>query len=189
MEESPSTSYAPGLEQRSVAFSTATALPAITISGVEAVEPLDDEAPKTDQRARRAMVRARERSYPELEITDIDFKLYSTREIDDMAVVIVDNESSLGGRNTTNDPRLGPHNISEYCEKCFKGIYECTGHIGKIILPKIPNPLTINFLIMTLSVICNVCGKLLVSAADLERNGILKYHGLGRLTAIRDLVE
>lgn len=136
----------------------------------------------------RANIRKREQQLPQLEITAVEFNLYSTEEIDAYAVVNV-TESQEYGPGTVRDTRMGPYDDTIPCDTCSKDIRGCPGHMGKIILPRLMHPLAIDNIILVLSCICNSCSKLLVTKAELEQEGINRMTGHRKLQAMKDLIK
>lgn len=129
-----------------------------------------------------------EKSIEESEIESAAFNLYTTEEIDDMAVVHVVSSENYGP-NTVRDPRMGPHSENQPCQTCSKTQVNCIGHIGKIVIPPIPHPLNLQTIINILSVVCNSCGSLYFNKTMLEFNGILRFSGLNRLREMKKLVK
>lgn len=137
----------------------------------------------------RANIRRRERQLPELEITAVEFNLYSTEEIDRYAGNIIINNPEERGPGTVRDTRMGPLDDTIFCDTCSRDIRGCPGHIGKIMLPKLMHPLAIDSIKMVLSCVCNSCSKLLVTREELEQEGITRMIGYKRLQAIKDLAK
>lgn len=135
-----------------------------------------------------AKSKARERDLPLFEIERVDFNLFSTEDIDTIAVVNVTVPDAYGP-GTVRDLKMGPHSHSDLCEVCSRDLRGCDGHHGKIVLPKLMHPLTAEEIILVLTDVCNTCGALLVSNEDLIREGIKKSSRKKRLQEIRDLVS
>ena len=140
------------------------------------------------QQKLRARARLREQSLILSEIESIEFKLYSTSEIDEYAVVNVTNPEAYGSA-TARDLKMGPHNESQPCDTCSSDIKGCPGHFGKIMIPRLMHPLAVNSIILVLSCVCNSCGGLLVSREEIERAGINRLREEKRLQAIKNLVK
>lgn len=140
------------------------------------------------QKKFRARSRLREQSLIMSEIESVEFKLYSTEEIDAYAVVNV-TSSEKHGSATVRDLKMGPHNDSQSCDTCSSNLKGCPGHYGKIIIPRLMHPLAVKTIILVLSCVCNSCGGLLVTPEEMEREGINRLRGDKRLQAIKDLVH
>lgn len=122
------------------------------------------------------------------EIDSVSFNLFSTFEVDHLAVVNITNTDSEGA-GTVRDLSMGPQNRNQVCGTCMRPYAQCPGHFGKIEIPKIMHPLSVSAIVMTLSSVCITCGKLLVTRDDLEKEGILLKHNMRRLRAVRNLVK
>lgn len=129
----------------------------------------------------------REDRLPLSEIESVEISLYTTEEIDRLAVVNV-TSSEREGPNTVRDLKMGPHNENMVCETCARDIHECPGHFGKIILPRLMHPLVVNSIIHVLGCVCNSCSALLVTREQLEKEGITSMRGFKRLQEIKQLV-
>jgi DNA-directed RNA polymerase beta' subunit len=140
------------------------------------------------QQKLRARARLREQSLILSEVDRVEFKLYSTSEIDDVAVVVVNNPESHGP-GSVRDLRMGPHNESQLCDTCSNDIRGCPGHYGRINIPRLMHPLAINTIILVLGCVCNSCGGLLVSREEIERAGINRLREEKRLQAIKNLIK
>ena len=136
----------------------------------------------------RAKARYREESLLLAEISEIEYNLLSTQEIDDIAVVNVSKKEDYGP-DTVRDLRMGPHNNSQICSTCSNDLRGCRGHNGKIVIPPLMHPMCIPAIIAVLSSVCNCCGCLLTTRDELDERGILKLRGDKRLAAIKELVK
>ena len=145
---------------------------------------------ETGQKLRMAQAEARRREN-ELAFSQIEslgFNLFTTDEIDALAVILINNYKAEGPY-TVRDLHLGPHNESQICETCSGSFRSCYGHYGRVILPPLMHPLAISHIILTLSCVCNHCGGLLITRDDIEKNGINRLTGLRKLQAIAELVS
>lgn len=144
-----------------------------------AISSLQDYHPPNDQdllsrfRRRRAEARRLEDQLPQTTIDALVFSLFSTEEIDRLAVVRISN-SDWEGPNTVRDLKLGPQNEMQKCETCAGGMRSCLGHYGKIDLPRFFHPLAVSTIIKILECVCNSCGGILVSERDLIEAGVNK---------------
>jgi DNA-directed RNA polymerase beta' subunit len=151
---------------------------------------INNVSPSTqDNKQQKARARAREREQMliQSEIESVEFSLYSTEEVDAYAVVNVTNPGKEGPK-TVRDLKMGPHSENSLCDTCSNDIRGCPGHFGKIIIPKLMNPLIVDKIVLVLSCVCNTCGRLLVNRQEIEKHGIIKSSGLKRLQEIKDLV-
>lgn len=121
----------------------------------------------------------------ESEIEAVDFSLYTTEEIDFYAVVNI-SSTEEEGTNTVKDLRMGPHGEGADCPTCGSDLYGCPGHMGKIIIPPIMHPLTVETISLVLSCICKTCSFLLVTADDLISSGIDRVINGTRHMVLRD---
>ena len=137
---------------------------------------------------KRARARQIEKQLNPSEIESVEFSLFSTEQIDRYAVVTVTSPEEYGSA-TVRDLRMGPHNDSEPCETCGSDLRGCPGHNGRIVLPKMMHPLSINTIILVLTLVCNDCGGLLLTREELERAGIARLSGERRLQAMKDLIK
>ncbi len=128
-----------------------------------------------------------EKSIQEAEIENAAFNLYTTDEIDQIAVAEINSKENYGP-GSVRDPRMGPHSENQPCQTCSKTQVNCIGHIGKIVIPAIPHPQNLPTIINVLSVVCNCCGNLFFDKKTLEFNGILKYSGLNRLKEMKKMI-
>lgn len=141
-----------------------------------------------EQQKRRAKARQREQLLSISEIESVEFSLYSTEEINMLAVVNVTSTEEYGP-NSVRDLRMGPHNDTQLCDTCSSDIRGCPGHFGKIQLPRLMHPLAVNTIILVLSCICNTCGGLMVTRDEIRNNGIDRMSGVKRLQEIKNLVK
>jgi len=166
------------------------------VSPISNVDRTIYENRKHQQRL-RTRARQRESQLPSLTVEEVVFELYSTAEIDAYSVVNISSGPSeeskkkwpAEGPNSVRDLHLGPRNDSEICDTCFKDLRGCPGHFGKIVIPKIMHPLSIQIIILVLSCVCNVCGSLLLSKEDIIREGIHRLTKKRRLQAINKLIQ
>ena len=165
-------------------------VPGITIPLAPEVSSTGLDAPGERRRHKelRAQARLREESLILAEIKEVAFSLYSTKEIDELAVVNITSTNDHGPK-TVRDPKMGPQTDSQVCETCSQNLKDCPGHYGKIVLPRLMHPLCVKTIEMTLSCVCNSCSGILASRADLEAAGILRMRGEKRLQAAKDLVK
>lgn len=136
----------------------------------------------------RAEARRREAELPFAQIDAVGFNLFSTEEIDELAVVDI-TRPDKEGPHTVRDLHLGPHNESQSCETCAGSFRACSGHYGKVVIPKIIHPLAIAHVIQLLGCVCNSCGGLLLTKEDLDKEGITRMTGLRRLQATKELTS
>lgn len=129
-----------------------------------------------------------ERGIEESDIQDLVMNLYTTEEIDNIAVINVSSEED-NGPLSLRDPRMGPHSENQPCQTCFKTHVNCIGHFGKLVVPTIPHPQCLPIIVDILKVVCNSCGGLLFNRQELEFNGVLKYSGLNRLREMKNLIK
>ncbi|MCL5272629.1 MAG: hypothetical protein M1486_04905, partial [Gammaproteobacteria bacterium] len=143
---------------------------------------------RKQQQRLRARARQKEQQLILSEIESVEFNLFTTEEIDALAVVNVTSPEKEGP-GTVRDLKMGPHSESIPCDTCSSDIRGCPGHFGKIILPKLMHPLAVSNIILVLSCVCNTCGRLLVTKEEIDRAGITRMSGVKRLQAIKDLVS
>ena len=122
-------------------------------------------------------------SVPMFLIEHVQFNLYSTKEIDEEAVVTVNN-TDYRGSHSVNDPEMGIFGSDTRCSRCHLGLGQCSGHLGKINLPRpIYHPLAVREITRVLNCVCS-CGGLLIDIGELRRNHVLNLRGHQRLIAI-----
>lgn len=146
------------------------------------------ETGQPDFRKLRSAARLREADLNINQIETLAFDLFSTAEIDALSVAII-NRSDRDGPGTVRDLRLGPRNQSQICEHCSRDFHSCFGHYGRIILPHLFNPLAVTAIIKVLNCVCNSCGGLFVTEADIVREGINRLTGIRRLEAIEMITK
>lgn len=141
---------------------------------------------KKIQRARNEL-RKREEEMNYSQIESLGFSLFTTEEIDDLAVVTC-TSGDYDGPGTVRDLHLGPHNESQTCETCSGNLRTCYGHYGKIIIPKLMHPLTVDIIIKVLKCVCVYCGGLRVTADQIHNSEIYRLKGNRRLEEVMNLV-
>ena len=139
-------------------------------------------------RSKLMSVKKMRNDLPEGNIIEIMHSIYSTKEIDDMAVVDI-LVGSPDGNNSVRDRRLGPTGDPDTCGTCNLEFRECVGHYGKIVIPKMMHPLAISQIINILSSVCNDCGQLLVKKEDIYSEGINRLSENALLKGIRELSD
>lgn len=120
-------------------------------------------------------------------IEHVQFNLYSTKEIDEEAVVKVEN-TDMSGPHSVNDSRMGVFGSDTKCSKCQLTLGKCSGHLGKIVLARpVYHPLAVREITRVLNCVCNSCSGLLLDVDDLRNNGVLNLRGYQRLIFIEKL--
>ena len=122
------------------------------------------------------------------ELESVVFDFYSSKEIEEMTVVEV-NDPSDSGLQTVRDPRFGPKDPGDICQTCGNDFINCVGHYGRIGIPELMNPLAVKHITYVLSSVCNSCGKLLVTEEEIKKRYKKKSKGLIRLKQIKELVD
>lgn len=147
------------------------------------------QTPVEGQNKRLKVLASRqERELEESEIEDVEFNLFTTNEIDIYSVVNVINPNE-DGPDSIKDLRMGPQGEGANCSTCGNDIRGCPGHMGKIVLPPIMHPMTVDIIILVLSCICRTCSRLLVTQEDIRNAGITYMSGRRRLEAIQALIK
>ncbi|AYV85966.1 MAG: DNA-directed RNA polymerase subunit RPB1 [Solivirus sp.] len=140
-------------------------------------------------KVKRAEAKRIEAALEQGDIESVTFSLYSTKEIDLITGNIKITNSAENGTGSVRDSRMGPIGENTVCCTCSKTNIECTGHPGRLEIPRIMYPPAVATIISILSVVCNSCSALLVTKEMLEQRGILKITGANRLKAIQPLVK
>lgn len=111
----------------------------------------------------------REAELPLLIIIKSAISLYSWEEMLRVAPVSI-TKKDLNGFGSVNDPRMGVPNTNSACQLCSR--IDCPGHLGRIEFPEpIYNPATIRSVVSVLTCVCNYCGQLLLTKADIAQLG------------------
>lgn len=121
-------------------------------------------------------------------ISSVSFELFSTYEVDHLAVTNV-YRTDMEGPGTVRDLKMGPQNSAQPCDTCSRNYESCPGHFGKIELPRMMHPLCVDNIILTLSCVCMTCGTLMVTKEEMEQEGILLKRDDRRLREIKNLVR
>lgn len=111
----------------------------------------------------------------ELQLFYTTITVFSREEIDAIDIKITDPSGSPMDPkpNSLYDPRMGSIMDSRSCSTCHNSA--CIGHDGMIAFPEnkpIINPLWMSLVINILRSVCNNCGALLVSKADIHGRGL-----------------
>ena len=94
------------------------------------------------------------------------------------------------GYQSLNDPRGGAKERDTPCGTCRKSSAECPGHEGYINLETmVYHPVYVREIIKVLNSVCQSCGTLFLSDADIEDRGIMGLPPRDRLTLIEKLSE
>lgn len=126
---------------------------------------------------------------PELVIEDLEFSLYSQKDILKMTYVSVINPviNIPPLRGSVNDQRMGSTDNKTPCETCTL-VTDCPGHYGRIDFNRpILHPLYRKQIVQVLTCVCHNCGSLLVKRKFMEKQGLFKYHDLKRLEMLEKI--
>lgn len=116
----------------------------------------------------------------------VKFSLLKPEQIDELAVMTVDNDEETG-LGSVQDTRMGVVAAGLACQTCGGDFNSCPGHPGKIDLPvMLPHPQAVGAIINILSSVCNDCGGLLLPAEQVCQ---VQSKGSKRLTEIKDMCE
>jgi len=98
------------------------------------------------------------------------YSLLSKEEIERLSGDIIIKNTNVSGEGSVNDPRMGMIKKSLPCNTCYK-FYDCSGHYGRIDFAKsIVHPSFIRDVISILRLVCNSCGKLMITRQQIKRN-------------------
>ena len=122
------------------------------------------------------------------DVSDIAYGIYSSEEIEKLAVVECNNPSDFGS-NTVRDSRLGPHNRNERCGTCQNDYINCPGHHGYIKLKKLFHPLALTTIQKVRDCVCANCSALLISNEQFIDQGFDKLPQAKRLTAMVEFIR
>jgi DNA-directed RNA polymerase beta' subunit len=182
----------PEVQGESRGFSRRTAefnIPGLNIPQSIEFSPVGPNQEIRGQKKRlRTLAHRQEKELEESLIEDVEFNLFTTNEIDLYAVVNVTNPDEEG-TDTIKDLRMGPQGEGADCATCGNDLRGCPGHMGKIVLPPIMHPMTVDIIILVLSCICRTCSRLLVTSEDIKNAGITYMSGKRRLEAIQALIK
>lgn len=118
------------------------------------------------------------------EMDYIQFGILTPEEIVRQSVCEV-NTSKLSNSNSVYDERMGSMDNTKLCVTCGKNNKECIGHFGHISLNvNILHPLFHKLIMSILKCVCYKCSRVLLTRAQLELNGLLKYSHHGRFVKI-----
>ena len=154
--------------------------PAIDLSWMKKFD--EDESRKNYQKYLQSL-RQVESSIPEAMIESVKFGIYTSDDINQIAVMEMTNPNSEGP-GSVNDLRLGIIGRG-ICPTCQRGAEGCPGHFGKISLPfAMVNPFFIRQVISVLNSVCNSCGGLLLSREQINTLNIQRFPPEKRLRII-----
>lgn len=158
--------------------------PSTPIVGV----PLQTQKGEKEQMKQyRSQLMKMERELDMHDISAVQFSLYTTQEIDNLARVVI-TTNLPNGPGSVRDPRFGPVDEFSLCGTCGKDITSCEGHYGAIVIPKLMNPHFVQHIIHILSIVCNTCGRLLFTKEELEeREEISKLPAIKRIQKMYEL--
>lgn len=123
------------------------------------------------------------------QIDCIQFGILSSKDIISMAVCEV-THTKLNGPNSVYDERMGVLENGKLCPTCHKDNKTCIGHFGYIDLNVcLIHPLFYKSVLNILRCVCYKCSSLLMTKAQLEFHGILKYHKQTRFHKVLKLLE
>ena len=125
------------------------------------------------------------------EIKEIQFGIYSAKEIEDIAVCEIDDPkmTTMGLRGTVYDDRLGPMKKKTPCETCGGSIKDCPGHYGMIRLAEpVINPLFYKTVIEFLKCICVKCHKVLITEELIDLHNLRRSDPHAMMTCIVDKI-
>jgi DNA-directed RNA polymerase II subunit RPB1 len=129
------------------------------------------------------LVNQKEANLERLIIDRSIISMYTKEQKEAIAKDIVISSSELAGIGTINDSRMGVVGMNMQCGYC--GQIDCPSHYGLLTLPyPMYNPIGIRTIISVLQVVCNCCGRLLLSREVMERQGMLRLTGDRRLFAL-----
>ncbi len=121
-----------------------------------------------------------------LKLNEIRFEVLSFDDMTNLSVMELNKEA--GDNCGLGDLRLGPSDSNSVCETCLKGVTECPGHFGRIVLnAKIINPIFYDILIKVLNSVCNHCSKPYINQTYLNTKGFNKLKYTVRLAKIEEL--
>lgn len=139
---------------------------------------------KRDKQRLLTEARTREEQLPSLMIEELSLTIMSAEEIRAQSVVRITSTEAHGPK-TVNDPQMGVTEENIVCSTCGKDNIECPAHLGRIELNvPIINPLFRRLVIRVLNCVCNSCGGLLLTEAQIREKGILRSTGEKRLQLI-----
>lgn len=132
-------------------------------------------------------IRLAELEIQKASIENAFYTLMSKEEIERLSGdIIVKNEAS-SGEGSVNDPRMGMIKKNIPCNTCYK-FYDCFGHYGRIDFAKpIIHPSYIRTVISILRIICNSCGKLMITKQQLKQNYLDTLQGSKLFKTMEDL--
>lgn len=104
------------------------------------------------------------------EIKSITFGIMGDRDVDDLAVCVIDKPLLTEDAGCLYDKRMGSVD-GDPCKTCNKDVWTCPGHFGKILL-NVPIVLYPKMAAQYLRCFCLECSRLLCSEGELALNGI-----------------
>lgn len=121
-------------------------------------------------------------SQNEASLKHVRFSIYSSTEVENLAVVKITNAKRFGD-GSVYDLRLGPNDSSAPCVTCKLSHVKCPGHFGYIELSQpIFHPLFFNKLESILNLICVNCYRCIFSGLSpiltLSKNPVIRYSQL-----------
>lgn len=124
----------------------------------------------------------KEAELPLLTIMKSAISLYSHKDMEHIAPIIVNN-LNFQGTNSVNDNRMGVVSLNQACHYCSQ--IDCPGHYGRIdFRVSIYNPAFIREVVSVLTCVCNDCGGLLVTEDVMRQQGFLRLSYDKRLAAL-----
>lgn len=123
-----------------------------------------------------------------MSIDNISFGVYSTEEIEKIAVCLID-QTQKSGYGSIYDERMGPNDVLP-CVTCKKLAGECMGHFGyiKLNIPVV-NPLFYTRIDLFLRVFCYKCYGLLLSDGQFALYNLYSYKNESRFNFIQGLIK
>lgn len=123
------------------------------------------------------------------EIECINFGIYSTEEIINMATCKIDNPKKLG-HNSIYDLRMGTIENHQECETCNQNSDICPGHFGYIELNEpIIHPLFYRRVETYLRCFCIKCYRLILQPEQIYLSELNKFKGEARFAKILDKIK
>lgn len=97
-------------------------------------------------------------------------------------------QPQYSGIGSVNDTRMGVLEDDELCATCRKTNMDCPGHLAYINLRRwYINPLAVQQTIWMLQIVCNSCGRLLLSDDDVKAEGLTSYRDTTRLQKMAEI--
>ncbi len=127
------------------------------------------------------------------EIDSINFGIYSSEEIKQLAVCEIDSAKLINegyNHNTVYDTRLGVLENNKICDTCGKDAWNCVSHFGFISLNEpIINPMFTKYVVSFLKCFCIKCFKILITNEQVEFYGWKNIYNMKRLNKIVEKIE